>query len=394
MKARSIAFLGASGVGKTALVCRVFGDFFPSVHQPTSQQNYYLNLYLMSDEPECVQLIDTSGEDCTPEHAADLADAHIVVFSVNDRHSFKRARQFLLSLTENACQAVLLVANQVDDMYGVQRAVSTEEAERLASQCGVYDYVEMSALDEINTSDIRGTLSDLLCFAMEQEQDLERHAGPSVQEAITQARPGKLLRHLSNMSSSSGRISPDSLMKVISSLTSDSASCLQDQDEVQATRPAWTSPIESSPCPSTASETGPNTVTPSRPHTVPAPNQAAATIAPAGISPSTSEEKTSSALRSFARMVTKMGSGVSTRLSRVINHVHDRPKAPGLQEKPSLAQAALVGHASPRLSKKERTLANSSRPSDRVARGRSFRKLRVRSKEDRPSYGLIMVHAV
>ena len=167
-----IVFLGASQVGKTALVSGVLGGQFPEDYFPTVEDRYHKQ-YVFGSVRIHVELVDTSG---APEFAAVTnyqmisGDAFVVVYSVCSRSSFDAAKQLLRDLctmkTGDArdCGSVpiVLVGSQADSEAGTRR-VSYQEGCALAKLYGQPAVLETSALKGDNVQCVISRILERFC---------------------------------------------------------------------------------------------------------------------------------------------------------------------------------------------------------------------------------------
>lgn len=158
-----VVFLGASSVGKTALVCRIVSGHFPFRYTPTVEDHYqtFLNL---KGKRQLVDLVDTSGSNsfaAVVNYQIVFGDVFVVVYSVNSRTSFDKAKQILKdicsiksgSATNGAGAAkpvpILLVGTQAEELGENTRQVSYEEGCALARSYWQTEVLETSALHNI-----------------------------------------------------------------------------------------------------------------------------------------------------------------------------------------------------------------------------------------------------
>jgi small GTP-binding protein len=147
-----IVVVGASGVGKTALVQRLVDDSFSSTLAPTIGVEFKCYRAVCGDEIVKLNIWDTAGQ----EKFKSVAKAYfreavggVLVFAQNDQQSFDDLSVWLTDIqtlcTPNA--VVLLVGNKSD--LTDERVVVTSEAEAFALRHGL-DYFETSALNAHN----------------------------------------------------------------------------------------------------------------------------------------------------------------------------------------------------------------------------------------------------
>ncbi|KAM4698316.1 ras-related protein Rap-2c-like [Rhinophrynus dorsalis] len=119
-----LLFLGAAGVGKTALIQRFLYDQFETRYRRTVEE-----LHCLDPEPGELQLrieiLDTSGSYSFPamrKLRIQQADAFALVFSLSDPDSFQeveRLRDEILLVKGDAEVPIVVVGNQTDLFPGV-----------------------------------------------------------------------------------------------------------------------------------------------------------------------------------------------------------------------------------------------------------------------------------
>ncbi|XP_064490301.1 ras-related and estrogen-regulated growth inhibitor-like [Ornithodoros turicata] len=143
-----IAVLGASGVGKSALIVRFLTKRYIGEYDHHSE-NRYKSEIMVDGEPVLFEVLDTcirADGELPREDTLQWADGFMLVYSIVDRGSFKyvrQLRQHLLSTLANRTMnssgngtlpvgppPVCIVANKADLIH--LRQVSTEEGEILA----------------------------------------------------------------------------------------------------------------------------------------------------------------------------------------------------------------------------------------------------------------------
>ncbi|XP_052801153.1 ras-related and estrogen-regulated growth inhibitor-like [Mya arenaria] len=129
-----ICILGAPGVGKSALVVRFLTRRFIWEYDPTLECTYKHNTTI-DEEPVVMEILDTAGQEWSIHREGHVrwADGFVLVYAINDRHSFEEVssiKQCLDEVKKTNVQCVL-VGNKIDLLHEVH--VPTSEGERLAS---------------------------------------------------------------------------------------------------------------------------------------------------------------------------------------------------------------------------------------------------------------------
>ncbi|XP_062866891.1 RASD family member 3 [Trichomycterus rosablanca] len=114
-----IVFLGAAGVGKSALIGRFLHERFEPRHARTVEELHVLECELEGARVR-LEILDTSGSYAFPAMRAlriRAADALAIVYSARDEESLREARRLRDEITElkgEAFDAVAVVENKAD----------------------------------------------------------------------------------------------------------------------------------------------------------------------------------------------------------------------------------------------------------------------------------------
>lgn len=115
-----IVFLGAAGVGKTALIARFLHDRFEPRHARTVEELHALECDLDGDARLRLEILDTSGSYAFPAMRAlriRTGDAFALVYSARDRGSLEEARRLrdeILEIKGDAFDAITVVESKSD----------------------------------------------------------------------------------------------------------------------------------------------------------------------------------------------------------------------------------------------------------------------------------------
>lgn len=144
-----VGMLGASGVGKTALIAQfTTSDYICAYDASLDEECGQKSVSVMLDGQETeLEVIDHPAAEMSVEAFCSTynPDVYVVVYSVVDAASFKAAEETLLYLRENdymASHAVILVGNKVD--LERIRKVPTLSGSDLAERCGC-KFIETSS---------------------------------------------------------------------------------------------------------------------------------------------------------------------------------------------------------------------------------------------------------
>jgi small GTP-binding protein len=150
-----IIVVGASGVGKTAMIRRLVDGTFLSEGQPTVGVEFRVYECQCGSETIQLNLWDTAGQEkfrsVSKAYFRNAAGA-LLVFSLTDRTSFDGLESWLTD-SHSLCTPnvnVLLVGNKSD--LAMEREIGIEEARNFGARHGI-DYMETSALDATNINE-------------------------------------------------------------------------------------------------------------------------------------------------------------------------------------------------------------------------------------------------
>ncbi|XP_075209705.1 dexamethasone-induced Ras-related protein 1 [Chanos chanos] len=155
-------FLGAAGVGKTAIIHRFLHDRFESKHTRTVEELHSLE-YDTDGARVCIEILDTSGSYPFPAMRAlciRTGDAFALVYSADEPDSFEevqRLREEILELKGEKFAGITVVGNKADAEN--RSRVATGEIMRIVEEEWGAGFVETSAYSGEN---VTGVFRDLL----------------------------------------------------------------------------------------------------------------------------------------------------------------------------------------------------------------------------------------
>ena len=156
-KRRKIIFLGAPGVGKSAIIMRFKDDIFLDYYEPTIQ-NVYKKLLNFHEEYIELEIIDIDGQtEYTIFSFSKLTygiHGYILCYSIENRQSFellKILHSKLINLVGRDIPMVL-VANKSDLVN--RREISYEEGRNLADKMNCCQFIECSAKANLNINKV------------------------------------------------------------------------------------------------------------------------------------------------------------------------------------------------------------------------------------------------
>ena len=154
-KTYRLLVLGASYVGKTAIISQLLYDQIPEDHTQTVQQ-MYLGKFGICGPPISVEIEDTSGSYFTDfpvmfELSLKCADGVILVFDASIQESFEEVKKLKVNIiSKKKAIPIIVVANKMD----LCNPPSNEEFATTVLNDWECRYVECSAKDNINISDV------------------------------------------------------------------------------------------------------------------------------------------------------------------------------------------------------------------------------------------------
>lgn len=152
-----VVFLGAAGVGKTALIQRFLQDKFETKHRRTVEEMHSKE-YDIGGVKITVDILDTSGSYSFPamrKLSIQNSDAFALVYAVNDPESLeavKSLREEILEIKEDKFTPIVVVGNKMDREG--ERQVSTEDMLTTVELDWNNSYLEASAKENANVVEV------------------------------------------------------------------------------------------------------------------------------------------------------------------------------------------------------------------------------------------------
>eukprot|EP01119_Soliformovum_irregulare_P022297 TRINITY_DN75_c0_g1_i1.p1 TRINITY_DN75_c0_g1~~TRINITY_DN75_c0_g1_i1.p1 ORF type:complete len:211 (+),score=30.85 TRINITY_DN75_c0_g1_i1:50-682(+) len=149
-----IVIVGSGGVGKSSITLQFVHNTFPTVYDPTIEDNFRKQA-LIDDKCQMLDILDTAGQEefaCMRDQWVRTGEGFIIVYAVDDRIGFDAVREhqeFILRVKDASTGPFLLVANKID-VDPSKRQISTEEGKELAKSLNISSYIETSAFKRIN----------------------------------------------------------------------------------------------------------------------------------------------------------------------------------------------------------------------------------------------------
>ncbi|VVT49721.1 uncharacterized protein SAPINGB_P002410 [Magnusiomyces paraingens] len=151
-RARKIAIVGASAVGKSSVTVQFVDEHFVESYYPTIENQFFKPIKYKGVE-YTTEIIDTAGQDefsiMNQKHLIGI-HGYMLVYSIASRSSFEMIsiiRDKILNATGAETLPMVVVGNKTD--LESQRQVPAEEGKALAESFGAA-FVETSAKDKVN----------------------------------------------------------------------------------------------------------------------------------------------------------------------------------------------------------------------------------------------------
>ncbi|XP_003964544.2 rasd family member 4 [Takifugu rubripes] len=148
-----LVFLGAAGVGKTALIQRFLKDTFEPKHRRTVEE-LHRKEYVVGGVKVTISIMDTSGSYSFPamrKLSIQNSDAFALVYAVDDPQSLeavKSLREEILEVKEDKFTPILVIGNKIDRQS--ERQLSSEDVLSTVELDWNHSFMESSAKDNIN----------------------------------------------------------------------------------------------------------------------------------------------------------------------------------------------------------------------------------------------------
>ncbi|XP_061567637.1 ras-related protein Rap-1b-like [Cololabis saira] len=148
-----LVFLGAGGVGKTALIQRFLKDTFEPKHRRTVEE-LHRKEYEVGGVKVTINIMDTSGSYSFPamrKLSIQNSDAFALVYAVDDPDSLeavKSLREEILEVKEDKHTPIVVIGNKSDRHS--ERRVSSEDVLSTVEVDWNHIFLESSAKDDVN----------------------------------------------------------------------------------------------------------------------------------------------------------------------------------------------------------------------------------------------------
>ncbi len=152
-----LVFMGAAGVGKTALIKRFLQDSFDPKHRRTVEE-LHIKEYEVAGVKVTINIMDTSGSYSFPamrKLSIQNGDAFALVYSMDDPESLeavKRLREEILEVKEDKVTPIVVVGNKKDRMQ--ERRVSADDVLEKVELDWNNCFLETSAKENENVMEV------------------------------------------------------------------------------------------------------------------------------------------------------------------------------------------------------------------------------------------------
>ncbi|XP_076296293.1 ras-related protein rapA [Lasioglossum baleicum] len=198
-----IVMMGAAKVGKSAIINQFLYNTFTPKYKRTVEEMHHGD-FNVSGVHLTLDILDTSGSYEFPamrDLSIKSADAFILVYDVNDANTFSEVETLKAQIyTAKGAVPIVVVGNKVD-LATTERAVDTENTRKLVTVTWENGFVEVSAKDNTNISQV---FKELLIQAK-----LKYNLSPALRRRRRQSLPPP--QHLNSRSSSAHVPSPAQL---------------------------------------------------------------------------------------------------------------------------------------------------------------------------------------
>ncbi|XP_051819199.1 ras-like protein [Antechinus flavipes] len=184
IKMYKLVVMGTGSVGKTALTIQFTKNRFVTQHDPTIQ-DFYCKKTVVDKERCQLHIVDTTGTEeyyLLRNHSVHWGEGFLLVYAVNDPHSFENVNLFwdrLWRLKGTAPVPVVLVANKIDVTDSL---VDPTWGKEMARRLGV-PYVEASAK---TGQGVEQAFHELVCEIRRiraEEEEVKSHPNTEQKEA-------------------------------------------------------------------------------------------------------------------------------------------------------------------------------------------------------------------
>ncbi|KAM3722198.1 Ras-related protein Rap-1b [Dirofilaria immitis] len=188
--------LGASKVGKTALVSQFLWEEFVKEYRPTVEEFNWIEYNQDDGGKTFLQIVDSSGSHdfLAMRHLYErIGDAFVVVFAVDDPASLDEAKDIIKEIrARNIRKApILLVANKID-LYESEEQWATKDSRIYAIENNLH-FATLSALNLFQVTEIfRNILSEIGNFQPSKLKK-RRQSMPNTRGSEIEAKPIELL---------------------------------------------------------------------------------------------------------------------------------------------------------------------------------------------------------
>ena len=147
-----LLLIGETKVGKTSIMTRIYGDFFPTNYLTTIGMDFQIKYIRLKEKIVKLQIWDTAGQDLfkaviKPSYYKG-SNCLILIYDIEDLNSFLNIKKVMNAIREyNAMNKYkVLVGNKCESL---KRLITEEEGKKLADDYNM-DFFEVSAKEDKN----------------------------------------------------------------------------------------------------------------------------------------------------------------------------------------------------------------------------------------------------
>ena len=146
-----LLLLGETKVGKTSIMTRIYGDFFPTNYLTTIGMDFQIKYIRLKEKIVKLQIWDTAGQkrfNTTTKTYYKSAKCLILVYDIENLNSFLNIKNIMNTIRENGAMDnyKVLVGNKCESL---KRLITEEEGKKLADDYNM-DFFEVSAKEDKN----------------------------------------------------------------------------------------------------------------------------------------------------------------------------------------------------------------------------------------------------
>jgi len=180
-----VTLLGASGVGKSAVILRIFGKEYREEYDPSCEDVYGVKLQVDDKELPYIILDPKALESSTLlDNYLHESDGFLLIYSITSKESFEQIKNLYETIAEEVRSKAILIGNKSD--LADQRKVSYDEGKALANELQI-PFFETSAKSDVNITqpfvDVGRLYRQIIVSLQQQPQDGRAQSQDGVSKA-------------------------------------------------------------------------------------------------------------------------------------------------------------------------------------------------------------------